>query len=311
VSAIFYGLGADGTVGANKNTVKIVGEHTDLHAQGYFVYDSKKSGAQTVSHLRFSREPIRSTYLIDQADLVACHQFGFLMTREVLDRVKPGGTFLLNSPFGAEHVWDALPEPVQRTIIDKALSVHVIDAQTLARELGLGGRINTVMQACFFRLSGTLPWDVALEALQDSVRSSYGRYGREVVERNLTAIDHAVEALAEVEVPDRVTTTFGRRPVVPEGVPDFVERVTGRSSPARATCCRSARCRSTGPSRPTRRATRSGPSPRRSRSGTRHLHRLRQVRHRLPARRHQDEGVRAGPPRRRARRLPEQGLQGA
>jgi pyruvate-ferredoxin/flavodoxin oxidoreductase len=228
VSAIFYGLGADGTVGANKNTVKIVGENTDLHAQGYFVYDSKKSGAQTVSHLRFSREPIRSTYLIDQADLVACHQFGFLMTREVLDRVKPGGTFLLNSPFGAAHVWDALPEPVQRTIIDKDLSVHVIDAQTLARDLGLGGRINTVMQTCFFRLSETLPWDVALGALQDSIRSSYGRYGREVVSRNLTAIDKAVAALAEVDVPDQVTTTFGRRPVVPEGVPDFVERVTAR-----------------------------------------------------------------------------------
>jgi pyruvate-ferredoxin/flavodoxin oxidoreductase len=228
VSAVFYGLGADGTVGANKNTVKIVGEHTDLHAQGYFVYDSKKSGAQTVSHLRFSRRPLRSTYLIDQADLVACHQFGFLMTREVLDRAKPGGTFLLNSPYGADHVWDALPEPVQRTIIDKGLSVHVVDAQTLTRELGLGGRINTVMQAGFFRLSGTLPWDEALAAMQDSIRTSYGRYGREVVDRNLAAIDQAVAALAEVRIPERVTSTFGRRPPVPADVPDFVERVTAK-----------------------------------------------------------------------------------
>ncbi|MFA9445397.1 pyruvate:ferredoxin (flavodoxin) oxidoreductase [Egicoccus sp. AB-alg6-2] len=228
VAAVFYGLGADGTVGANKNTVKIVGEHTDLHAQGYFVYDSKKSGAQTVSHLRFSRRPIRSTYLIDQADFVACHQFGFLLTREVLDRARPGATFLLNAPFGAAHVWNALPEPVQRTIIDKRLSLHVIDAQSLARELGLGGRINTIMQACFFRLSHTLPWDAARAALEHSVRTSYGRYGHEVVDRNLAAIDRAIGVLAEVPIPSEVTSTFGRRPAVPAEVPDFVERVTAR-----------------------------------------------------------------------------------
>ncbi|HSK25118.1 MAG TPA: pyruvate:ferredoxin (flavodoxin) oxidoreductase, partial [Egicoccus sp.] len=228
VAAVFYGLGSDGTVGANKNTVKIVGEETDLHAQGYFVYDSKKSGAQTVSHLRFSSRPINSTYLIDRADFVACHQFGFLATREVLDLAKPGATFLLNSPYPASHVWDALPEPVQRTIIDKQLKVFVIDAHGLARELGLGARINTIMQPCFFYLSKTLPWDQAVEAMQASIHKSYGRFGNEVVQRNLAAIDQAVGAMAEMEVPDAVTSTFGRRPPVPVGVPDFVERVTGR-----------------------------------------------------------------------------------
>jgi pyruvate-ferredoxin/flavodoxin oxidoreductase len=228
VAAVFYGLGSDGTVGANKNTVKIVGEQTDLHAQGYFVYDSKKSGAQTVSHLRFSRSPIRSTYLVDHADFVACHQFGFLATREVLDRAKPGATFLLNAPYPADHVWDALPEPVQRTIIDRRLSLHVIDGHGLARELGLGARINTIMQPCFFKLSGALPWDEAREALRGAIEKSYGRFGREVVDRNLTAIDRAVEALAEVTVPAAVSSTFGRRPPVPPDVPDFVERVTAR-----------------------------------------------------------------------------------
>jgi pyruvate-ferredoxin/flavodoxin oxidoreductase len=228
VAAVFYGLGSDGTVGANKNTVKIVGEQTDLHAQGYFVYDSKKAGAQTVSHLRFSRSPIRSTYLVDRADFVACHQFGFLATREVLDRVAPRATFLLNAPFGPDRVWDALPEPVQRTIIDEQLSLYVIDAHALARELGLGARINTIMQPCFFKLSGTLPWDEAREALRDAIERSYGRFGREVVDRNLAAIDLAVEALAEVEVPGEVTSTIGRRPPVPPDVPDFVERVTAR-----------------------------------------------------------------------------------
>ncbi|MBS3939400.1 MAG: pyruvate:ferredoxin (flavodoxin) oxidoreductase, partial [Actinobacteria bacterium] len=208
--------------------VKIVGEETDRHAQGYFVYDSKKSGAQTVSHLRFSSRPINSTYLIDRADFVACHQFGFLATREVLDLAKPGAIFLLNSPFSAAHVWDAMPEPVQRTIIDKQLKVFVIDAHGLARELGLGARINTIMQPCFFYLSETLPWDQAVEAMQRSIHNSYGRFGREVVERNLAAIDQAVGAMAEMQVPAEVTSTFGRRPPVPASVPDFIERVTGR-----------------------------------------------------------------------------------
>jgi len=228
VDAVFHGLGSDGTVGANKNTVKIVGEHTDLHAQGYFVYDSKKSGAQTVSHLRFSREPIRSTYLISEADFVACHQFGFLATRDVLGVAGNGATFLLNAPFPADEVWDTLPEPVQRTILDKQLKVYAIDAHRLARELGLGGRINTIMQPCFFALSGIIERDEAIEAVKESVRRTYGRRGGEVVDRNLAAVDGALQELARVPIGDRVTSTLGLRPPVPDDVPDFVERVTAR-----------------------------------------------------------------------------------
>jgi pyruvate-ferredoxin/flavodoxin oxidoreductase len=228
VAAVFYGLGADGTVGANKNTVKIVGEHTDLHAQGYFVYDSRKSGAQTVSHLRFSREPIRSTYLIEQADFVACHQFGMLSSRDVLGAAKPGATVLLNVPLPIDAVWDALPEPVQRQILDKDLKVHAIDAYRVARELGLGGRINTVMQPCFFALSGILPRDEAIAAVKQSVEYSYGRRGREIVDRNIAAIDRSVQELHELPIPATVTSTIGMRPAVPDSVPDFVQRITGR-----------------------------------------------------------------------------------
>lgn len=228
VAAVFYGLGSDGTVGANKNTVKIIGEHTDLHAQGYFVYDSRKAGAQTVSHLRFSSRPIQSTYLIEAADFVACHQFGFLTTRDVLGVARPGATVLLNSPFPAGEVWDVLPEPVQRTILDKDLRVHTIDAHRIARELGLGNRINTVMQPCFFLLSGILGCQEAVAAIKDAVRRTYGRRGREVVDRNIAAVDRAVEELHEVPLGDRVTSTLGLRPPVPDHVPDFVRRVTAR-----------------------------------------------------------------------------------
>ncbi|MGE5762875.1 MAG: pyruvate:ferredoxin (flavodoxin) oxidoreductase, partial [Mycobacterium leprae] len=228
VEAVFFGLGADGTVGANKNTVKIVGEHTGLHTQGYFVYDSRKSGAQTVSHLRFSRDPIRSTYLIEKADFVACHQFGFLSTRDVLGAAKPGATVLLNAPLPTEAVWDALPEPVQRQILDNDLKLYAIDAYRVARELGLGARINTVMQPCFFALSGILPRDEAIAAVKQSVQYTYGRRGPEIVERNMAAIDRSVEELHEVPVPEKVTSSIGMRPAVPPSVPDFVERVTAR-----------------------------------------------------------------------------------
>ena len=228
VDAVFYGLGSDGTVGANKNTVKIVGEHTSLHAQGYFVYDSRKSGAQTVSHLRFSASPIESTYLIDGADFVACHQFGFLGTRDVLGIARHGATVLLNAPFPADMVWDALPAPVQQQIIDKDLQVHAIEAHRIARESGLGGRINTVMQPCFFALAGILPDDEAMEAIRASIRRTYGRGGEEIVERNLRAVDLAIAALTPVPVGSTVTSTMGLRPTVPDGVPDFVERVTAR-----------------------------------------------------------------------------------
>src|SRR5450631_3802948 len=228
VRAVFYGLGADGTVGANKNTVKIVSEQSDLHTQGYFVYDSKKAGAMTISHLRFSRQPIRSTYLIEQADLVACHQFGFLSTQDVLAVAKPGATLLLNAPYPPEEVWDVLPELVQRAIVEKNLSVHVIDAHRVAGELGLRGRINTVMQPCFFALSGILPQEQAIDAVRRAVEKTYGRRGRQVVERNLAAVDRSLAELHELTVPERVTSNTPLREVIPEGAPDFVTRVTGR-----------------------------------------------------------------------------------
>ena len=201
VQALFFGLGSDGTVGANKSSVKIIGEHTDLFAQGYFVYDSKKSGSVTVSHLRFGPEPIRSTYLIDGADFVACHQFGLLEKLKVLTYTRPGATFLLNSPFGADEVWGRLPVEVQREILDKQIDVWVIDAYEVAREAGMGNRINTVMQPCFFQLSGVLPPDEAIEQIKSAVESTYARRGRTVIERNFAAIDRALANLHRVEVP--------------------------------------------------------------------------------------------------------------
>jgi pyruvate-ferredoxin/flavodoxin oxidoreductase len=228
VSAVFYGLGSDGTVGANKNTVKIVSEESDLYAQGYFVYDSKKAGAMTTSHLRFSRQAIRSTYLVERADIVACHQFGFLFTQDVLAVAKPGATLLLNAPYPPEQVWDMLPERVQRSIVDKKLKVHVIDAHRLAGEIGLRGRINTVMQPCFFALSGILPREQAIEAVKAAVEKSYGRRGRRIVELNLTAVDRSLAELHELAVPETVTSTTPLREVIPADAPDFVTRVTAR-----------------------------------------------------------------------------------
>ncbi|MBY5164463.1 pyruvate:ferredoxin (flavodoxin) oxidoreductase [Salsipaludibacter albus] len=228
VRAVFFGLGSDGTVGANKNTVKIVSEHTDLHAQGYFVYDSKKAGARTESHLRFSPQPVEATWLIDEADLVACHQFGFLDKVDVLARARPGATLLLNAPFPADQVWDHLSVEVQQEVLDKALQVWAIDAYAVAREAGLGGRINTVMQPCFFVRSGILPADEALAAIKASVETTYARRGPEVVARNLAAIDRSLAALHRVEVPAHVSATRHRPPTVPPDAPDFVQRVTAR-----------------------------------------------------------------------------------
>ena len=201
MQAVFVGLGADGTVGANKSSVKIIGESTDLWAQGYFVYDSKKSGSVTVSHLRFGPQPIRSTYLVDDADFVACHQFGLLEKVKVLDYAKPGATLLLNSPFPADEVWDRLPREIQRELIEKRITFWVIDADAVARETGMGNRINTIMQPCFFQLAGVLPADEALARIKESVEQTYGRRGRTIVERNFAAIDHAVERLQRVAGP--------------------------------------------------------------------------------------------------------------
>ncbi len=226
VAAMFFGLGADGTVGANKSSVKIIGEHTDLFAQGYFVYDSKKSGSVTVSHLRFGPEPIRSTYLIEDADFVACHQFGLLERMKVLEYARQGATFLLNSPYPATEVWDRLPREVQEQIVAKGIDFWVVDAYRVAAETGMGNRINTVMQPCFFQLSGVLPPDDSNTYIKASVEKAYGKRGRTVVESNFAAIDRSLEALARVEVPASVTATRTRHATVPPGAPEFVRRVT-------------------------------------------------------------------------------------
>jgi len=228
VRAVFYGLGSDGTVSANKATVKIVGEQTDLWAQGYFVYDSKKSGSVTVSHLRFDESPIRSTYLVQRAGFVACHQFGLLDRIDVLAVAEPGATLLLNSPFGPEGTWDRLPVEVQEAILDKGLRLFVIDADRVAREVGLAGRINAVMMPCFMALSEILPRDAAIAEIKRAFERSYGKRGRAVVERNNLAVDRALDELHEVVVPPQVTSAVHRRPPVPAEAPDFVARVTAR-----------------------------------------------------------------------------------
>jgi pyruvate-ferredoxin/flavodoxin oxidoreductase len=225
VQALFFGLGADGTVGANKASVKIIGEGTDLHAQGYFVYDSKKSGSMTVSHLRFGPQPIRSTYLIEEADFVACHQFGLLGKIRMLERAKPGATFLLNSPYRPDEVWDHLPRSVQQQLVDKQIDFWVIDAIAVAAEVGMGNRINTIMQPCFFKLSSVLPADEAIAAIKSSVRKAYGRRGEAIVERNFAAIDRSLERLRHVELGE---VTAGADPAlaIPDSAPEFVKRVT-------------------------------------------------------------------------------------
>lgn len=224
--AVFWGLGSDGTVGANKNSIKIIGEGTDFHAQGYFVYDSKKAGARTISHLRFGSSPIRSTYLIREADFVAVHQFGFLERYDTLSLAARGATFLLNSPWSPEEVWDRLPRPVQQVILDKELKFFVVDAYSLARELGLGVRINTIMQAAFFALSGILPPDEATQKIKDYISKTYGKRGEAIVRKNNDAVDAALDHLSQVVIPASATSTIEYRPSVPAEAPDFVQNVT-------------------------------------------------------------------------------------
>jgi pyruvate-ferredoxin/flavodoxin oxidoreductase len=227
VRAMFFGLGADGTVGANKNTIKIIGEETDLNVQGYFVYDSKKSGAVTTSHLRFSKKPIRSTYLISSANFIACHQFGFMERLDVLKAADPGSVFLLNSPFGPDEVWDNLPRTAQRVIVEKKLKLYVIDGVEVAKAAGMGGRINTVMQTCFFAISGVLPREEAIASIKHSIEKTYGKRGESIVRKNFAAVDSALENLHEVKVPDAITSKFEIRPTVPAEAPDFVRNVEG------------------------------------------------------------------------------------
>jgi len=226
VRAVFFGLGADGTVGANKNSIKIIGDETSHYVQGYFVYDSKKSGAGTISHLRFGPRPIRSTYLIKKASFVACHQFGFLERIDVLDHAADGAVFLLNSPYPADEVWDRLPREVQEQILDKELQFWVIDALPVAEEAGMGQRINTIMQTCFFALSGVLPRDEAIECIKGAIKKTYTKKGDEVVRRNWAAVDMALDHLHQVEVPGAVSSEHTRPPIVSQAAPDFVQKVT-------------------------------------------------------------------------------------
>jgi pyruvate-ferredoxin/flavodoxin oxidoreductase len=228
VRAVFYGLGADGTVGANKNSAKIIAGHPDLYAQAYFVYDSHKSGAQTVSHLRFGPRPIRAPYPIDSANFVGCHQFHFLERLDVLKLASPGAIFLLNSPYGPDQVWDHLPRSIQQQMIAKKLKFYVIDATQVAQEVGLKTRINTVLQTCFFAISGVLPRDEAIAQVKESIRKTYGAKGEEVVQRNFNAVDQTLSRLHEVSVPSEVTSSFERAPLVPDSAPPFVREVTAR-----------------------------------------------------------------------------------
>jgi pyruvate-ferredoxin/flavodoxin oxidoreductase len=224
--ALFFGLGADGTVGANKNSIKIIGENTDLHCQGYFVYDSKKSGSRTVSHLRFGPDPIHSPYLIQSANFIACHKFEQVQKIEILKEAAEGAVFLLNSPYGPNEVWDQLPQTVQQTIIERDIELHIIDASSVARDVGMGKRINTIMQACFFALSGVLPRDEAIAQIKKAIEKTYQAKGRDVVEKNFAAVDAALDHLHRVEVPTEVTSERPLLAVVPEDAPDFVREVT-------------------------------------------------------------------------------------
>ena len=228
VRSIFYGLGADGTVSANKNSIKIIGEDTDFSAQGYFVYDSKKSGSTTTSHLRFGPRPIHSTYLIDRANFIACHQWFFLEKFDVLKSASPGGTFLLNSMYGPTEVWDKLPRHIQKGIIEKKLKLYVIDAYEVAKKTGMGGRINTIMQTCFFAISGILPREDAIKAIKRSIEKTYGKKGEEIVQQNFKAVDDTLANLFEVNVPGKVTSTIEMPPVVSPNAPEYVRNVLAK-----------------------------------------------------------------------------------
>ncbi len=228
IRALFYGLGSDGTVGANKNSIKIIGEKTDNYAQGYFVYDSKKAGAITVSHLRFGPEPIRSSYLISNANFIGCHQPIFLDRYDILKNIIKGGTFLLNTAYSVDEIWDHLPRQYQEGLVEKNLKFYVIDAAKVAQESGMGSRINTIMQVCFFAISGVLPKDKAINAIKDSIRETYGKKGEEIVQMNLKAVDNTLSNLYEVKIPDKSNGTIEISPPVSDKAPAFVTDVLGK-----------------------------------------------------------------------------------
>ena len=224
--ALFYGLGSDGTVGANKNSIKIIGDETDNYTQGYFVYDSRKAGTLTVSHLRFGKDPIRSPYLIDQANFIACHNPSFIEKYDMLKNIEPGGTFLLTTQHSADKVWDTLPQEVQRQIVDKKVKFYVIDAISLGQKIGLGARINMIMQSAFFKLTGILPQEHAVVAIKNAIKKTYGRYGDKVVDMNNAAVDAALVNTFEVKYPNAVTSKVKRPPIVRQDAPEFVHEVT-------------------------------------------------------------------------------------
>lgn len=227
INCLFYGLGSDGTVSANKNSIKIIGEETDNYVQAYFVYDSKKAGGLTTSHLRFGEDPISSTYLIRTADFIAVHQFNFLQKYEIVQKIKKGGILLLNSPYSKDEVWDHLPKSVQEEIIKKEVKFYAIDATKVAHMLGLGKRTNTLLQTCFFAISGILPKDEAILKIKHSIKKSYGHKGESVVEMNFKAVDTALENLFQVDYPKKVTSEQKLLPPIYGEAPDFVQQVLG------------------------------------------------------------------------------------
>ncbi|BAZ09615.1 pyruvate flavodoxin/ferredoxin oxidoreductase domain-containing protein [Calothrix sp. NIES-4071] len=227
VRAMFYGLGSDGTVGANKNSIKIIGEETNNYAQGYFVYDSKKSGSMTVSHLRFGSEPIRSTYLIDKANFIGCHQWVFLERVNILKNATNGATFLVNSPYDSNYVWEHIGANVQQQIIDKHLKLYVIDANKVARDSGMGGRINTIMQVCFFALAGVLPQDEAIAKIKQAIEKTYGKKGADVVRKNLDAVDNTLNNLQKVDIPSNLIKNQTSKIQNLVSAPEFVRDVLG------------------------------------------------------------------------------------
>ena len=227
-NALFYGLGSDGTVGANKNTMKIISEKTDNFAQGYFVYDSKKSGSMTTSHIRFGKKYIRAPYLIEHADFIACHMFSFLERYDILGKAKEGSTFLLNAPYSKEEVWDKLPKEVQKQIIDKKLKFYAIDASHIALKTGMGSRTNTIMQTAFFGIAGVIEKDAAIDAIKQAIKKTYSKKGEEIVNKNYAAVDAALDGLHEISYPDHVTSTLEMKPPVPANAPEFVKDVLGK-----------------------------------------------------------------------------------
>ena len=308
VRALFYGLGSDGTVGANKNSIKIIGENTDNYAQGYFVYDSKKAGAVTISHLRFGPKPIRSIYLVSKANFVACHQPIFLDRYDMLKDLVPGGTFLLNTHHGANEIWDQLPRSAQEALIKKKLKFYVIDALTVAKATGMGARINTIMQTCFFALSGVLPREEAIEQIKYTIKKTYGRKGEEVVKKNIAAVDQTLANLFEVKVPAQVTSTKETSRPLHRRRPEGNRRDAGRHlwQPRRGIAGQRVQPGRHVPDRhgPLREAQPGAGNPG---VGREDLHPVRQVRGDLPARLHPHEGLRREASARRARDVQEHG----